>query len=161
MRASSPRLSESDCIKRLPRSAASVLVRRYIPVLMGMARIYWERGNYVQVCDGLCSSAWRHASRVPVNLGSPAFLCLARPLQVERIFRQSAEFASEHETWKLNVAHTFFMQEGKYREAIRYYEPLVKKSWDRLLDVTAMCVSRSAGSVSCAQNQATLLLLLL
>lgn len=56
---------------------------RYIPVLMGMARIYWDRGNYAQV---------------------------------ERIFRQSAEFASEHHTWKLNVAHTFFMQEGKYRE---------------------------------------------
>jgi hypothetical protein len=41
-------------------------------------------------------------------------------LQVERIFRQSAEFASEHDTWKLNVAHTFFMQEAKYREAIRF-----------------------------------------
>ena len=52
-------------------------LRRYIPVLMGMARIYWDRGNYAQV---------------------------------ERIFRQSAEFASEHDTWKLNVAHVFFMQ---------------------------------------------------
>ena len=30
--------------------------------------------------------------------------------QVELIFRQSAEFCSEHDTWKLNVAHTFFMQ---------------------------------------------------
>eukprot|EP00951_Prasinocladus_malaysianus_P015309 scaffold117312_cov51-Prasinocladus_malaysianus.AAC.1 len=30
--------------------------------------------------------------------------------QVEKIFRQSAEFCSEHDTWKLNVAHTFFMQ---------------------------------------------------
>jgi hypothetical protein len=29
---------------------------------------------------------------------------------VERLFRQSAEFCSEHDTWKLNVAHTFFMQ---------------------------------------------------
>ena len=29
--------------------------------------------------------------------------------QVEKIFRQSAEFCSEHETWKLNVAHVFFM----------------------------------------------------
>ncbi len=29
---------------------------------------------------------------------------------VEKIFRQSAEFCSEHEVWKLNVAHTFFMQ---------------------------------------------------
>ena len=38
---------------------------------------------------------------------------------VEKIFRQSAEFCSEHETWKLNVAHMFFMQEVKYKEAIR------------------------------------------
>jgi tetratricopeptide repeat protein 30 len=29
--------------------------------------------------------------------------------QVEKIFRQSAEFCSEHDTWKLNVAHVFFM----------------------------------------------------
>jgi hypothetical protein len=32
---------------------------------------------------------------------------------VERIFRQSAEFCSEHDTWKLNVAHNYFMQVGK------------------------------------------------
>ncbi len=29
---------------------------------------------------------------------------------VEKIFRQSAEFCSEHDVWKLNVAHVFFMQ---------------------------------------------------
>jgi|OM-RGC.v1.035758874 hypothetical protein len=31
--------------------------------------------------------------------------------EVEKIFRQSAEFCSEDESWKLNVAHIFFMQE--------------------------------------------------
>ena len=36
---------------------------------------------------------------------------------VEKIFRQSAEFCSEHDTWKLNVAHTFFMQDNKFRDA--------------------------------------------
>ncbi len=30
--------------------------------------------------------------------------------QVKKIFIQSAEFCSEHEVWKLNYAHTFFMQ---------------------------------------------------
>lgn len=30
--------------------------------------------------------------------------------QVERIFRKSVEFCSEHDTWKLNVAHVLFMQ---------------------------------------------------
>lgn len=35
--------------------------------------------------------------------------------QVEKIFRQSAEFCSDDENWKLNVAHVFFMQE-KFKE---------------------------------------------
>lgn len=65
---------------------------------------------------------------------------------VEKIFRQSAEFCSEHETWKLNVAHVFFMQENKYRDAIRYYEPFVRRQMDDLLSITAivlanLCVS--------------------
>jgi tetratricopeptide repeat protein 30 len=56
---------------------------------------------------------------------------------VERIFRQSAEFCSEHEVWVLNVAHVFFLQENKFKEAIRYYEPTVKKQGRdfRLTDV--------------------------
>lgn len=37
----------------------------------------------------------------------------------ERVFKQSAEFCSEHEVWRLNVAHTFFMQDNHYKEAIR------------------------------------------
>jgi tetratricopeptide (TPR) repeat protein len=82
-------------------------LQRYIPVLMGMARIYWDRDNYTQV---------------------------------EKIFRQAAEFASENDTWKLNVAHVF-MQQGKYAEAIRLYEPIVKKSWEKLTDVTAIVLA--------------------
>lgn len=66
--------------------------------------------------------------------------------QVEKIFRQSAEFCSEHETWKLNVAHVFFMQDNKYRDAIKYYEPFVRRQMDDLLNITAivlanLCVS--------------------
>lgn len=71
---------------------------------------------------------------------------LANYNQVEKIFRQSAEFASEHDTWKLNVAHVFFMQDQKFRDAIRYYEPIVRKQMDDLLSITAivlanLCVS--------------------
>ena len=62
---------------------------------------------------------------------------------VERLFRQSAEFCSEHETWKLNVAHVFFMQENKFKEAIRYYDPIVKKHADAILDVTAIVLAAS------------------
>lgn len=65
---------------------------------------------------------------------------------VEKIFRQSAEFCSEHETWKLNVAHVFFMQDNKYKDAIRYYEPFVRRQMDDLISITAivlanLCVS--------------------
>lgn len=53
-------------------------LERYIPVLMAMARIYWDRENYPMV---------------------------------EKLFRQAAEFCSDHDTWKLNAAHVFFMEE--------------------------------------------------
>lgn len=66
--------------------------------------------------------------------------------QVEKIFKQSAEFCSEHEIWKLNVAHVFFSQDNRYRDAIRYYEPFVRRQMDDLLSITAivlanLCVS--------------------
>lgn len=60
---------------------------------------------------------------------------------VEKLFRQSAEFCADHEIWKLNVAHVFYVQENKYKEAIRYYEPLVKKNFDNLLDMTAIVIA--------------------
>eukprot|EP00814_Leptocylindrus_danicus_P015931 CAMPEP_0116017596 /NCGR_PEP_ID=MMETSP0321-20121206/8139_1 /TAXON_ID=163516 /ORGANISM="Leptocylindrus danicus var. danicus, Strain B650" /LENGTH=647 /DNA_ID=CAMNT_0003487813 /DNA_START=53 /DNA_END=1996 /DNA_ORIENTATION=- len=44
-----------------------------------------------------------------------------------QLFRQSAEFCCDHDTWKLNIAHVFFMLEkSKYKEAISYYVPFVK-----------------------------------
>lgn len=36
--------------------------------------------------------------------------------QIERLFRRSAEFCRGNETWKLNLAHTLFMQE-KFKES--------------------------------------------
>merc|ERR1711998_118842 len=103
---------DNDAIKQSLKEYDEAL-ERYIPVLMAMARIYWDRENYPMV---------------------------------ERLFRQSAEFCSEHEVWKLNVAHVFFMQESKFKEAIRYYDPIVKKHADAILEVTAivlanLCVS--------------------
>ena len=62
-------------------------------------------------------------------------------VQVEKLLRQAAEFCSEHETWRMNVAHTFFMQENKYKEAIRQYEPLVKRHQADLLGLQAMVVA--------------------
>ena len=71
-------------------------------------------------------------------------------LMVERIFKQSSEFCSEHTVWKLNVAHVFFMQENKYQDSIRFYQPAIQKKAAQvnasILDVTAivlanLCVS--------------------
>lgn len=51
---------------------------------------------------------------------------------VEKIFHKSLEFCNEHDTWKLNVAHVLFMQDNKYKEAIGFYEPIVKKHYDNV-----------------------------
>ena len=39
------------------------------------------------------------------------------------------------------MAHVFFMQENKFKESIRYYEPIVKKHLDNILDVTAIVLA--------------------
>uniref|UniRef100_A0A0G4HAD3 Tetratricopeptide repeat protein 30 n=1 Tax=Chromera velia CCMP2878 TaxID=1169474 RepID=A0A0G4HAD3_9ALVE len=85
---------------------------KFIPVLMGQAKIYWDLEDYAMV---------------------------------EKIFSGPVEYVSDQEVWKLNLAHVFFMEE-KYREAIRYYEPFVKKHTENVLNVTAvvlanLCVS--------------------
>ncbi|KAJ3272595.1 Tetratricopeptide repeat protein 30A [Terramyces sp. JEL0728] len=60
---------------------------------------------------------------------------------VEKIFRKSVEFCNEHDLWKLNVAHVLFMQENKYKEAISFYEPTVKKQYDNILDIPAIVLA--------------------
>lgn len=50
---------------------------------------------------------------------------------VEKIFHKSVEVCNEDDTWKLNVAHVLFMQ-NKYKEAIGFYEPIVKKHYDNV-----------------------------
>lgn len=52
--------------------------------------------------------------------------------QVEKIFKKSVEFCNEHDVWKLNVAHTLFMQDNKFKDATRFYEPIVKKKYDNV-----------------------------
>lgn len=74
---------------------------------------------------------------------------------VEKLFFQSSEFCSEHEVWKLNVAHVFFMQETKFKDAIRHYEPIVKKLQDgMLLDITAIVLANLCVSyIMTSQNE--------
>jgi tetratricopeptide repeat protein 30 len=75
---------------------------------------------------------------------------------VEKLFRKSVEFCSEHDTWKLNVAHVLFMQENKYKEAISFYEPAVRKHLDNnLLDVTPIVLANLCVSyIMTSQNEA-------
>ncbi|XP_066201718.1 intraflagellar transport protein 70B [Saccopteryx leptura] len=65
---------------------------------------------------------------------------------VEKIFHKSADLCNNHDVWKLNVAHVLFVQENKYKEAIGFYEPIVRKHYDNILSVSAivlanLCVS--------------------
>jgi tetratricopeptide repeat protein 30 len=61
---------------------------------------------------------------------------------VERLMKQAAEFCSDHPVWKLNVAHVFFMQDDKFRDAIRYYEPLVHSHMESsILEVSAIVLA--------------------
>lgn len=76
---------------------------------------------------------------------------LGKHAAVERVLRQAGEFASEHEVWKLNVAHVFFVQ-GKFKEAIRYYEPTVRDS-PQLLDIPAVVLANlCVGYIMTSQN---------
>jgi tetratricopeptide repeat protein 30 len=73
---------------------------------------------------------------------------------VEKLFFQSAEFCSEHEVWKLNVGHVFFMQEVKFKDAIRYYDPIVKRLQENLLDITAIVLANLCVSfIMTSQNE--------
>lgn len=53
------------------------VLESYVPAVMAMASVYWDREQYGAVQAALS---------------------------------QASEFCSEHEVWRLNVAHTFFMQ---------------------------------------------------
>lgn len=65
---------------------------------------------------------------------------------VERIFKQSIDFAAEDQTWQVNFGHVFYMQE-KYVDSIRYYEMITHAYAEKgLLNCSAivlanLCVS--------------------
>lgn len=50
---------------------------------------------------------------------------------VEKIFHKSLEVWCEDDTLRLNIAHVLFMQ-NKYKKAISFYEPIVKKHYDNV-----------------------------
>ncbi|CAI2311934.1 unnamed protein product [Caenorhabditis sp. 36 PRJEB53466] len=61
---------------------------------------------------------------------------------IEKLFRNSHDYCKEHDTWKLNVAHTIFMQDKKYKEAAAFYEQILTKKYDEaILEVPAMILA--------------------
>lgn len=111
---------DGDSLKNAMKDFDDAL-EAYIPVLMSLAKIYWDIENYPKV---------------------------------EKILMESEEFCSEHDAWKLNMAHVLFMQENKFKEAIRFYEPIVEKQKDRLLDVPAMVLANLCVSyIMTSQNE--------
>jgi tetratricopeptide repeat protein 30 len=75
-------------------------------------------------------------------------------VMVERLLTQSAEFCGDHEVWRLNVAHVFFMQDTRFKDAIKFYDPIVKRLSDSLLDITAIILANLCVSyIMSAQNE--------
>ena len=66
-----------------------------------------------------------------LDLGNQSNVGFSCEFQVEKLFRKSVEFCNESDIWKLNVAHVLFMQENKFKEATGFYEPIVRKNFDR------------------------------
>lgn len=73
---------------------------------------------------------------------------------IEKLFYQCSEFCSDNDVWKLNMAHVFFMQETKFKDAIRYYTPIVDKYKESLLDITAIVLANLCVShIMTSQNE--------
>jgi tetratricopeptide repeat protein 30 len=52
---------------------------------------------------------------------------------VELLFKESADICKENKVFQVNLAHSIYMQERNYTEAINYYEPIVSKHKENLL----------------------------
>lgn len=63
---------------------------------------------------------------------------------VEQLFRKTVEFMSDQDSWRINVAHTMFIQGQKYSEAANFYEPIVQKilqTGQSMLEVEAVVLA--------------------
>ena len=74
--------------------------------------------------------------------------------QVERLLKLNAEFVSESDTFRLNVAHTLYMQETRYKDAITYYEFICKKHYTSILHVQPSILANLCVSyIMCSENE--------
>lgn len=56
------------------------------------------------------------------------------------------DYCSINETWKLNLAHVYFVQE-KYMEALVYYQEIYEKNFENILEIPAIVIANLC--VSC------------
>ncbi|KAI6206463.1 Tetratricopeptide repeat protein 30 [Aphelenchoides besseyi] len=100
---------EEDDKKQIDKATTEYeeCLERYLPVLMGQAKIVWDREDYNQV---------------------------------ENLFRRSSEYCASDEVWRLNLAHTLFMQE-KYKESSDCYAPIVNAKLEQMLDISAIVLA--------------------
>lgn len=71
---------------------------------------------------------------------------------MERLFRRSVELCSEQDCWRLNVGHVLFVQEGKFHEAVAFYEPLVEREQDLLRLSPALLANLCVAYIMTGQN---------
>ncbi|CAF0818713.1 unnamed protein product [Brachionus calyciflorus] len=61
---------------------------------------------------------------------------------IEKLFKKSYDFCSEHDIWRLNAGHVLFMQEhSKYKKAIDFYEPIVKNHYENILSISPVVLA--------------------
>jgi len=73
---------------------------------------------------------------------------------VERLLMNAREFCAVHDTWRLNLAHCFFIQEGSYMEAIQHYETIYNKNLSSLLELPAIVIANLCVSfIMMTQNE--------
>ena len=84
----------------------------------------WRRQKYIGILK--CTSKLRSSSESQLNFGRHEILI------VDFAHNEMNHISSnESDVWKLNVAHVLFMQESKFKEATGFYEPIVRKNFDK------------------------------
>jgi len=61
-------------------------------------------------------------------------------VKVESLLKASQDYCSINDTWRLNLAHVYFIQE-KYMEALAFYESIYEKNTGSLLEMPAIIIA--------------------
>ncbi|EGT58244.1 hypothetical protein CAEBREN_29399 [Caenorhabditis brenneri] len=126
---------EKECLERLRKTALAIQIRK--EQSQNPTDESLEMRNLIETYDDSLEMY------LPVLMTYAKHYWDKRDYQaVEKLFRNSVDYCKEHDTWKLNVAHTIFMQEKKYKEAANFYEQIVSKKYDDgILEVPAMILA--------------------